>query len=176
VNVHAFSAFLQDSREATRATSASASPSVLLPSIACERMTIERLTPALVAVAVVVPRSGAKSPGLKAIDPLTGKTKWENGSDMPRFSGVLSTARGLVFSGQLTGEFEAFDADTGKKLWQFLTGSGIEGQPVTWEQDGVQYIAVASGYGGVYSLFSGDARLASVPAGGSLWVFALAPQ
>jgi alcohol dehydrogenase (cytochrome c) len=81
-----------------------------------------------------------------------------------------------VFSGQLTGEFEAFDADTGKKLWQFKTGSGIEGQPVTWQQDGVQYIAVSSGNGGVYTLFSGDARLASVPAGGSLWVFALAPQ
>ncbi len=113
---------------------------------------------------------------LKAIDPLTGKTKWEDGSDIPRFSGVLSTGGGLVFSGRLTGEFEAFDADTGKKLWQFQTGSGIEGQPITWEQDGVQYVAIASGYGGVYSLFSGDARLASVPAGGSLWVFALAPQ
>ena len=113
---------------------------------------------------------------LKAIDPMTGKTKWENPSDIPRFSGVLSTAGGVVFSGQLTGEFEAFDADTGKKLWQFQTGSGIEGQPVTWQQDGKQYVAVSSGIGGVYSLFSGDARLASVPAGGSLWVFALAPQ
>ena len=113
---------------------------------------------------------------LKAIDPLTGKTKWEDGSDIPRFSGVLSTRGGLVFTGRLTGEFEAFDADTGKKLWQFQTGSGIEGQPVTWEQDGVQYIAVSSGLGGVYSLFSGDARLASVPAGGSLWVFSLLPK
>ncbi len=110
---------------------------------------------------------------LKAIDPLTGKTKWEAPSDIPRFSGVLSTAGGVVFSGQLTGEFEAFDADSGKKLWQFQTGSGIEGQPVTWQQDGVQYVAVASGYGGVYSLFSGDERLAKVPPGGSLWVFAL---
>ena len=55
---------------------------------------------------------------------------------------MLSTGGGLVFSGQLTGEFEAFDADTGKKLWQFKTGSGIEGQPVTWEQDGEQYVAV----------------------------------
>ena len=82
---------------------------------------------------------------LKAIDPLTGKTKWENGSDIPRFSGVLSTGGGVVFSGQLTGEFEAFDAETGKKLWQFQTGSGIEGQPITWQQDGVQYVAVASG-------------------------------
>jgi alcohol dehydrogenase (cytochrome c) len=110
---------------------------------------------------------------LKAIDPLTGKAKWEAPSDIPRFSGVLSTAGGIVFSGQLTGEFEAFDADNGKKLWQFQTGSGIEGQPVTWQQDGVQYVAVASGYGGVYSLFSGDERLAKVPTGGSLWVFAL---
>jgi alcohol dehydrogenase (cytochrome c) len=110
---------------------------------------------------------------LKAIDPLTGKTKWEAPSDIPRFSGVLSTAGGVVFSGQLTGEFEAFDADSGKKLWQFQTGSGIEGQPVTWQQDGVQYVAVTSGYGGVYSIFSGDERLAPVPTGGSLWVFAV---
>ncbi len=110
---------------------------------------------------------------LKAIDQMTGKTKWEAASDIPRFSGVLSTAGGVVFSGQLTGEFEAFDASNGKKLWQFKTGSGIEGQPVTWEQDGVQYIAVTSGIGGVYTQFSGDERLAKVPAGGSLWVFAL---
>jgi alcohol dehydrogenase (cytochrome c) len=110
---------------------------------------------------------------LKAIDPMTGKAKWEAASDVPRFSGVLATAGGLVFTGKLTGEFEAFQSDTGKKLWQFKTGSGIEGQPVTWEQDGVQYIAVTSGIGGVYSLFSGDERLAKVPAGGSLWVFAL---
>jgi alcohol dehydrogenase (cytochrome c) len=113
---------------------------------------------------------------LKAIDPMTGKAKWEAPSDIPRFSGVLSTAGGVVFSGQLTGEFEAFDANDGKKLWQFQTGSGIEGQPVTWQQDGVQYVAIASGYGGVYSLFSGDERLAKVPTGGSLWVFAVKPQ
>jgi alcohol dehydrogenase (cytochrome c) len=111
---------------------------------------------------------------LKAIDPMTGKSKWEVPSDMPRFSGVLSTAGGVVFSGQLTGEFEAFDADTGAKLWHFQTGSGIEGMPVTWEQDGTQYVAVSVGYGGVYSLFSGDARLGGVPAGGSMWVFAVA--
>jgi alcohol dehydrogenase (cytochrome c) len=110
---------------------------------------------------------------LKAIDPLTGKAKWEAPSDIPRFSGVLSTAGGVVFTGALTGEFEAFDAESGKKLWQFQTGSGIEGQPVTWQQDGVQYVAVTSGYGGVYSLFSGDERLAKVPPGGSLWVFAV---
>src|SRR6185295_3728838 len=85
---------------------------------------------------------------LKAIDPMTGKEKWEVPSDIARFSGVLSTDGGVVFSGQLTGEFDAFDANDGKKLWSFQTGSGIEGQPVTWQQDGVQYIAVTSGYGG----------------------------
>jgi alcohol dehydrogenase (cytochrome c) len=119
------------------------------------------------------PPAGEPRGHLKAIDPLTGKAKWEVGSAIPRFSGVLSTAGGVVFSGQLTGEFEAFDANDGKKLWQFQTGSGIEGQPVTWQQDGVQYVAVTSGYGGVYSLFAGDERLANVPAGGSLWVFAV---
>ena len=119
------------------------------------------------------PEGDAPRGHLKAIDPMTGKTKWEVGSAIPRFSGVMSTAGGVVFSGQLTGEFEAFDADSGKKLWSFQTGSGIEGQPVTWQQDGVQYVAVASGYGGVYSIFSGDERLANVPAGGSLWVFAV---
>jgi len=114
--------------------------------------------------------------GLKAIDPLTGKANWEALSDIPRFSGVLSTAGGVVFSGKLTGELEAFDADNGNKLWQFKTGSGIEGQPITWQQDGVQYIAVSSGIGGGYDLFSGDERLSAVPAGGSLWVFALMQQ
>ncbi|MFL5253139.1 MAG: methanol/ethanol family PQQ-dependent dehydrogenase [Rhodopila sp.] len=111
---------------------------------------------------------------LKAIDPLTGKSKWEVPSDIPRFSGVLSTAGSVVFAGKLTGELEAFDANSGQKLWQFKTGSGIEGQPITWEQDGVQYIAVSSGIGGGYELFAGDERLSKVPAGGSLWVFALA--
>jgi alcohol dehydrogenase (cytochrome c) len=111
---------------------------------------------------------------LKAIDPMTGKAKWEAPSDMPRFSGVLSTAGSVVFSGQLTGEFEAFDSDTGKKLWSFKAGSGIEGQPVTWEQDGKQYVAVTSGIGGVYSIYApDDERLATIPVGGSLWVFGL---
>jgi alcohol dehydrogenase (cytochrome c) len=105
---------------------------------------------------------------------MTGKAKWETPSDIPRFSGVLSTAGNVVFSGQLTGEFEALDVHTVGKLWSFQTGSGIEGQPITWEQDGVQYVAVSSGIGGVYSIFSCEERLKSVPAVGSLCVFAVA--
>ncbi len=113
---------------------------------------------------------------LKAIDPLTGKAKWEVASETPRWGGVLVTAGGVVFSGQETGEFNAFDADTGKKLWQFQTGSGIEGQPITWQQDGEQFVVVASGLGGAYAVYAGDERMANVPAGGSLWAFALFPR
>ncbi|MEM7424621.1 MAG: methanol/ethanol family PQQ-dependent dehydrogenase [Pseudomonadota bacterium] len=110
---------------------------------------------------------------LRAIDPMTGKIKWQAESDIPRFAAVLSTAGDLVFTGAQTGEFEAFHADTGKKLWEYNTGSGIVGQPVTWEKDGKQYVTVVSGSGAVYVLFSGDERLANTPAGGSVWTFAL---
>ncbi len=110
---------------------------------------------------------------LKAIDPATGKAKWEVPSELPNFSGTLATAGGLVFTGTMTGAFKAYDAKTGKQLWQFQTGSGIIGQPITWTSKGRQYVTVTSGIGGVYSLFSGDERLATIPAGGSLWTFAL---
>lgn len=110
---------------------------------------------------------------LKAIDPLTGETKWQFGADIPNWAGTMSTAGGLVFTGAMTGEFMAFDSDTGDKLWEFQTGSGIIGQPVTWAKDGRQYVTVASGIGGAYVLFAGDERLADIPTGGSVWTFAL---
>jgi alcohol dehydrogenase (cytochrome c) len=110
---------------------------------------------------------------LKAIDPMTGKSKWEVPSELPNLSGVLSTAGGVIFSGRMDGEFAAYDSATGKKLWGFQTGSGITGIPVTWERDGKQYVTVASGIGGVYTIFSGDERLNNIPPGGSLWTFAL---
>ena len=110
---------------------------------------------------------------LKAIDPLTGSVKWEVPFASPNISGTLVTAGGLVFAGQLTGEFMAFDASNGKLLWSFQTSSGISGQPVTWEYKGRQYVTVTSGIGGVYALKIGDPRLASVPPGGSLWTFKL---
>ena len=110
---------------------------------------------------------------LKAIEPLTGKTRWQVPSELPNFSGVLSTAGGVVFTGRMDGEFAAYDSATGEKLWGFQTGSGITGIPVTWERNGTQYVTVASGVGGVYSMFSGDERLQNIPPGGSLWTFAL---
>jgi alcohol dehydrogenase (cytochrome c) len=85
----------------------------------------------------------------------------------------MVTAGGLVFTGELTGEFIAVDADTGKILWQFQTPSGIIGQPITWERDHKQYVTVTSGTGGVYVLKTPDPNLAHVPPGGSLWTFKL---
>ena len=79
---------------------------------------------------------------LRAIDPLTGKAKWELPFKSPNMAGTLVTAGGLVFTGQFTGEFMAVDADTGKILWQFQTPAGIVGQPITWERDGKQYVTV----------------------------------
>ena len=110
---------------------------------------------------------------LKAVDPMTGKSKWEAPYRSPNWSSTLSTASRLVFTGVMTGEFQALDADTGKVLWSFQTPSGILGQPVTWERDGKQYVTVMSGIGGVYALRAGDPNLANVPAGASIWTFAL---
>ena len=82
---------------------------------------------------------------LKAIDPLTGKSKWETGFKSPNWAGTLVTAGGLLFTGTLIGEFIAVDVDTGRIVWQFQTPSGIIGQPVTWERNGKQYVTVTSG-------------------------------
>ncbi|MFK7744090.1 MAG: PQQ-dependent dehydrogenase, methanol/ethanol family [Roseobacter sp.] len=110
---------------------------------------------------------------LRAIDPMTGAVKWAVPSDIPRNAGILSTAGGIVFTGAQTGEFEVFNSDSGEKLWEYFAGTGIVGQPVTWEHAGKQYITMLSGGGAVYSLFSGDERLANIPTGGSVWTFAL---
>lgn len=110
---------------------------------------------------------------LKAVDPMTGKAKWSVPYKSPNFSSTMVTASDLVFTGVMTGEFQALDAKTGKLLWSFQTPSGIVGQPVTWERDGKQYVTVMSGIGGVYAMRSGDPNLVKVPTGATLWTFGL---
>jgi alcohol dehydrogenase (cytochrome c) len=110
---------------------------------------------------------------LKAVDPLTAKPKWEVPYRSPNFSALMTTASDLVFTGVLTGEFQARDATDGKLLWNFQTASGIVGQPVTWERNGKQYVTVMSGIGGVYTTRGGDPNLENLPTGATLWTFAL---
>jgi alcohol dehydrogenase (cytochrome c) len=83
------------------------------------------------------------------------------------------TSTDVLFTGDMLGEFMAFDAVNGKKLWSFQTGSGITSQPITWSHQGRQYVTVVSGIGGVYAQNAGDERLSKVNPGGSVWTFAL---
>lgn len=112
---------------------------------------------------------------LRAMDPMTGKIVWEYKNKAPLWGGVLTTAGNLVFTGTPEGFLKAFDAKTGKELWKFNTGSGVVGSPVTWEQDGEQYVAVMSGWGGAVPLWGGEVAksVGHINQGGSLWVFKL---
>ena len=92
---------------------------------------------------------GGHRGAVTAWDPIGRKPAWEVKEDLPVWSGALATAGNLVFYGTMDGWFKALDARTGKTVWQFRTGSGIIGQPVSyWGPDGHQYIAVLSGVGG----------------------------
>lgn len=112
---------------------------------------------------------------LKAVDPASGEVKWEARNKAPLWGGVLTTNGGLVFYGTAEGFLKALDAETGKELWKFQTGSGVVAPPVTWEMDGEQYIAVTSGWGGAVPLWGGEiAKLVKyLNQGGSFWVFKL---
>ncbi|WP_371228156.1 PQQ-dependent methanol/ethanol family dehydrogenase [Roseovarius sp. 2305UL8-3] len=112
---------------------------------------------------------------LKAIDPDTGELKWEFKNDAPLWGGVMTTAGGLVFTGTPEGRFIAFDDETGEELWSFQTGSGIVGQPVTWEQDGEQYVSIISGWGGAVPLWGGEVakKVNYLNQGGLVWTFRL---
>ena len=112
---------------------------------------------------------------LKAIDPATGEWVWEYKNDAPLWAGVMTTAGGLVFTGTPEGKFIALDDATGEELWSFQTGSGIVGQPITWEMDGEQYLAVASGWGGAVPLWGGEvaSKVNYLNQGGMIWTFKL---
>ncbi len=97
---------------------------------------------------------------------------------------MLATAGDLVFMGGTNDRmFRAFDAKTGKTLWEQKTNSGVTGVPVSFEVDGVQYIAVQSGWG-VDAQRMQDSLVkidpatyhSDVPQGGVVWVFALRKQ
>ena len=82
---------------------------------------------------------------LRALDPSTGKVKWEFRHISPTWSGVLSTAGGLLFTGDAEGNLIALDATTGKPLWHFQMGGAVYASPMTFAVDGKQYVAIAAG-------------------------------
>jgi alcohol dehydrogenase (cytochrome c) len=114
---------------------------------------------------------------MEAIDPLTGAKKWRTPlHDYQIWSAMLSTGGGLLYTGKETGEFIAVDADTGKIVWEFQTGSGINAMPVTYTHQGRQYVTVLSGVGGLYWNIWREQLKDKVAQGGSVWTFALLPE
>lgn len=89
--------------------------------------------------------SEKQSGRLSAVNLDTGKVAWKFDTDEPLIGGVLATAGGLVFNGEANGLFRAFDAKSGKKLWEYQTGAGVNAPPVSYTVGGKQYIAVAAG-------------------------------
>jgi len=85
---------------------------------------------------------------LVAWDPVTQKPRWEIERDWPWNGGTLATAGNLVFQGTARGQFEAYSADKGQKLWSFDTYRGTLAGPVTYRVNGEQYVVVMAGYGG----------------------------
>ncbi|MEJ7606901.1 MAG: PQQ-binding-like beta-propeller repeat protein [Bryobacteraceae bacterium] len=81
---------------------------------------------------------------LRALDPLTGETRWDFKYDKAPWAGTLSTSGGLIFAGDEDGYLMAFDA-SGKILWRFNTGNRLVTAPITYMAEGRQYITMPSG-------------------------------
>lgn len=99
-----------------------------------------------------------------AVDMETGKVAWTHMTPKPLIGGALATAGNLVFTGEGDGWFDAFDAKTGKRLWRYNLGAGVNAPPISYEVNGTQYIAVAAG---------GNFQL-TYPYGDTLAIFKLA--
>jgi quinohemoprotein ethanol dehydrogenase len=92
---------------------------------------------------------------LIAWDPVARKARWTVEHENAWNGGVLSTAGGLVFQGRLTGDFSAFDAATGDKLWTHELKSGGASGPGTYMIDGEQYVTITTGWGSAFALAAG---------------------
>ena len=91
---------------------------------------------------------------LVAWDPVAKKARWTVERDWPWTGGTLATGGNLVFQGTAHGAFEAYTADTGKKIWSFPATRAIMAGPMTYRVKGEQYIAVMAGYGGSMGMAS----------------------
>jgi alcohol dehydrogenase (cytochrome c) len=79
------------------------------------------------------------------VDAVTGEVRWRYRSARPMVAAVTTTASGVLFTGELTGDFLALDAVTGAVLYRFNTGGPMGGGIVTYSAGGRQYVAAVSG-------------------------------
>ena len=89
---------------------------------------------------------------IKAWNPVTQKEAWQVSMGGSWNSGLLSTAGNLVFGGDAYGNFTAYNAQTGAKLWSIDLKTGILAPAMSYEIDGQQYIALLAGWGGAGGL------------------------
>jgi len=93
---------------------------------------------------------------LIAWDPVKQEARWKVPHAGPWNGGTLTTAGNLVVQGLATGEIDIYSADKGDELWSFPAQTGVMAGPITYAVGGEQYIAVAAGWGGSYSLVTGE--------------------
>jgi glucose dehydrogenase len=104
------------------------------------------------------PSDEAKWGVLAAIDlKQRGKLKWTARTDQPLVGGVLALKSGVVFTGEGNGHLSAFDSLSGKRLWRFQTGAGVNAPPIAFTLDGKPYVAVAAGGSAIWGYRQGDA-------------------
>jgi alcohol dehydrogenase (cytochrome c) len=92
----------------------------------------------------VIP-SEAQAGNITAVNYDTGKIKWQVKTPEPMIGGILATAGGLVFTGEGNGKFAAYNSSTGKELWSFRAGAGVNAPPSSYMVGGKQYIVVGAG-------------------------------
>ena len=92
---------------------------------------------------------------LLAWDPVRQRAAWRASHPGPWDGGVLSSAGGLVFQGTAAGEFIAYRASDGRKLWSYPVETGVIAAPMTFAVAGKQYVTVLAGWGGVFPLVAG---------------------
>ena len=121
------------------------------------------------------PGPGGYLGALLAWDPVKQKAAWSFKEPLPFNGGTLATAGGLVFAGDMQGNFRAFDAHDGKVLWTKNLGSGIGAGPISFSVDGKEYIAIVVGRTAAIPAFLGDIgkKMLETPEGGALFVFTL---
>ncbi|HTW38496.1 MAG TPA: PQQ-dependent dehydrogenase, methanol/ethanol family [Steroidobacteraceae bacterium] len=100
---------------------------------------------------------------LSAWDPVAEREVWRAEYKGPWNGGVLSTAGNLVFQGSAAGDFVAYRASDGERLWSFPAQTGIIAAPMTFAVGGKQYVSVLAGWGGVFPLVTGALAFKSGP-------------